>query len=63
MTAFSAAASAQRTGPSARKEKATKRLGPPELFQIVIQCADEPQQRDLFERLRREGLKLRLLVL
>jgi len=36
---------------------------PPELFQIVIECAGETQQRDLFDRLRREGLKLRLLVL
>jgi hypothetical protein len=35
----------------------------PELFQIVIQCASEAQQRDLWDRLRREGLKLRLLVL
>jgi len=36
---------------------------PPELFQIVIECAGETQQRDLYDRLRREGLKLRLLVL
>ena len=36
---------------------------PPELFQIVIECTGETQQRDLFDRLRREGLKLRLLVL
>ncbi len=36
---------------------------PPELFQIVIECAGETQQKDLFDRLRREGLKLRLLVL
>jgi len=39
------------------------RRGPPELFQIVIECAGETQQRDLWDRLRREGLKLRLLVL
>ncbi len=36
---------------------------PPELYQIVVECQDEAQQRDLFERLLREGLKLRLLVL
>ena len=36
---------------------------PPELYQIVVECTDEDQQRDLFERLVREGLKLRLLVL
>jgi hypothetical protein len=36
---------------------------PPALFQIVIECKTENQQRELFERLRREGFKLRLLVL
>jgi hypothetical protein len=36
---------------------------PPELFQVVIECRDEAQQRELFERLRREGLRVRLLVL
>jgi len=39
------------------------RPAPPDLFQIVIECQTEAQQRDLFDRLRREGLKLRLLVL
>ena len=36
---------------------------PPELYQVVIECRDEGQQRELFERLRREGMKVRLLVL
>ena len=36
---------------------------PPDLYQVVIECRDENQQRELFERLRREGLRLRLLVL
>jgi hypothetical protein len=36
---------------------------PPALFQIVVECRDEAEQRTLFERLMREGLKLRLLVL
>jgi hypothetical protein len=36
---------------------------PPELYQVVIECCDEAQQRELFERLRQEGLKVRLLVL
>ena len=36
---------------------------PPELYQVVIECRDEAQQRELFERLRREGVKVRLLVL
>ena len=36
---------------------------PRDWFQVVIECRDEAQQRELFERLRREGLKVRLLVL
>ena len=37
--------------------------GPPELYQILIECRDEEQQRELFELLEGEGLKIRLLVL
>ena len=36
---------------------------PPELFQVVIECRDEAQQRELFERLRGEGYKCRVLTL
>ena len=36
---------------------------PPTLYQILIECRAESQQRELFERLRREGLKVKLLVL
>jgi hypothetical protein len=36
---------------------------PPELYQIVVECTDEEEQRKWFDRLRSEGLKLRLLVL
>jgi len=36
---------------------------PTNLYQILIECHAESQQRELFERLRREGLKVRLLVL
>lgn len=36
---------------------------PADLYQVVVECTDEAQQRELFERLRREGLKVRLLVL
>ena len=39
------------------------RQAPPELFQVVIECEGEEQQRELFERLRREGMKVRLMVL
>lgn len=45
------------------KRTSPPRSQPPELYQIVIECRDEAQQRELFERLRREGMKLRLFVL
>ena len=40
-----------------------QREHPPELYQVIIECRGEPEQRELFERLRREGRKVRLLVL
>jgi hypothetical protein len=33
------------------------------VFQVVVQCSDEDQQRDVFERLVAEGLKCKLLTL
>jgi hypothetical protein len=35
----------------------------PEAFQVVIECRDEDQQRGLFERLKGEGYRCRLLNL
>ena len=35
----------------------------PEVFQVVIECRDEDQQRELYQRLSGEGLKCRLLTL
>ena len=35
----------------------------PEAFQVVVECGDENQQRELFERLTGEGLSCRLLTL
>ena len=35
----------------------------PQVFQIVIECRDEAQQKEWFERLSAEGLKCRLLNL
>jgi len=35
----------------------------PEAFQVVIECRDEAQQQELFERFTAEGLKCRLLTL
>jgi hypothetical protein len=46
-----------------KRRGAAKAREVPELYQVVIECGDEGQQRELFERLRREGLKVRLLVL
>ena len=34
-----------------------------ELYQVTIHCRDEAQQRELYERLRREGHRCRLTVL
>jgi hypothetical protein len=34
-----------------------------ELYHVIIHCRDEPQQRELYERLRREGHRCRLTVL
>jgi hypothetical protein len=36
---------------------------PLELYQIIIHCRNETQQRELYERLRREGHRCRLTVL
>ena len=35
----------------------------PEAFQVVIECEDETQQKELYERFAREGLKCRLVNL
>lgn len=35
----------------------------PQVFQIVVECRDEGQQKELFERFTAEGLKCRLLNL
>ena len=35
----------------------------PEAYQVVVECSDEDQQRELFERFAAEGLKCRLLTL
>jgi hypothetical protein len=45
------------------REKESPRRQPPDVYQVVIECRDEAQQRELFDRLRREGLKVRLLCL
>jgi hypothetical protein len=39
------------------------KLKAPELYHVIIHCRNETQQRELFERLRREGVRCRLTVL
>jgi hypothetical protein len=34
-----------------------------ELYHVIVQCSDEAQQRELYERLTREGLRCRVVVL
>ena len=38
-------------------------VGIPEAFQVVVDCGDESQQQEVYERLAAEGLKCRLLTL
>lgn len=45
------------------RHESEKKKQVPELWQILIECRDEAEQRELFERLRREGRKVRLMVL
>lgn len=35
----------------------------PELFQVVIQCDGEDQQRELYEEMQERGLPCKLLML
>ncbi len=35
----------------------------PELYEVVVECRDEADQKQKFERFRAEGLKVRILIL
>ncbi len=35
----------------------------PEIYQVVVECLDEDEQRDVYERLKAEGRKCRLMNL
>jgi hypothetical protein len=35
----------------------------PDLYQVIVECRDEAEQRELFERMRHENRKVKLLVL
>ncbi len=43
--------------------EANRDLEVPEAFQVVVECKDEDEQRELFERLTAEGYSCRLLTL
>jgi hypothetical protein len=45
-----------------RGERSEERK-PPEVWQVVIECRDEAEQREMFERMKGEGRRVRLLVL
>jgi hypothetical protein len=40
-----------------------RRQSPPKLYQVIIDCQDEAEQRAWYDRLSGAGAKLRLLVL
>jgi len=44
-----------------KKPANRKRL--PELWQVVVECRDEAEQREVYERMRAEGRKVRVQVL
>ena len=44
-------------------ERGEKRKRAPELWQVVVECRDEEEQREVFERMKAEGRKVRVHVL
>ncbi len=51
-------------GPASDDTPSSEREVPvPEAFQVVVQCQDEAQQQELYERLVAEGFRCRLLTL
>ena len=44
-------------------ESSERDLAIPEIFQVVVECSSEREQRELYERLSGEGLRCRLLLL
>lgn len=53
----------QETAAEEAPEKIPPEVAIPEAFQVVVECQDEAQQKELFERFSDEGLKCRLLTL
>ena len=51
------------TAPEETDVEAESGLDVPETFQVVVECRDEAQQQEVFERLTGEGYACRLLML
>ncbi len=49
--------------PAERDHSQDKDLETPELYQLVVECQCESEQRELFDRLRAEGFRCRLVNL
>ncbi|MGA2031683.1 MAG: ParB N-terminal domain-containing protein [Thermoguttaceae bacterium] len=47
----------------AREQTAPPSVAVPECFQVVIECADESQQQEIYQRMTAEGFKCKLLCL
>ena len=45
------------------EESLPPEVGIPETYQVVVECRDEAQQQDVYQRMSEEGLKCRLLTL
>jgi hypothetical protein len=58
-----AAAAAAVTDARNQTDQATSEIKLPELFQLVVECENEDQQRQLYERLSADGYKCRVLTL
>jgi hypothetical protein len=48
---------------TAQSGPAHNRLSEPAIFDVLVECRDEAQQRALYERLTAEGLSCRVLTL
>ena len=53
----------EETALDAEPQSASSEPNVPEAFQVVVECRDEMQQQEVYERLVEEGLKCRLLNL
>ena len=51
----------QHSPPATKPQRREPKI--PELYQVVVQCADENDQRKLYERLTAENRTCRLIIL